>query len=76
MKHRSIGGVLLVVAMTLAACAPRQGGAEGSGSPEASAAATTEATAEPSSTPSATPTASAEPSESGSAAPTPEDYDY
>ena len=76
MKHRWIGGVLLVVAMTLAACAPRQGGAEGSGSPEASAAATTEATAEPSSSPSAAPTASAEPGESGNAEPTPEGYDY
>ena len=75
MKHRWIGGVLLVVAMTLAACAPRQGGAGASGSPDGSADATTQATAEPTS-PSAEPMETAEPSASGSAEPTPDDYDY
>jgi hypothetical protein len=76
MKHRWIGGVLLVVALTMAACAPRQGGAGGSASPEGSGAQTTEASVEPTSSASAEPMETAEPSASESVEPTPDDYEY
>jgi hypothetical protein len=76
MKHRWIGGALLVVALTMAACAPRQGGAGASASPDGSAAQTTEASAEPTSSASAEPMETVEPSQSESAEPTPDNYEY
>jgi len=67
MNRRWIGGILVAVSLSLAACAPQQGGAGES----ASVAPASEAAA-PSETPE--PMDSAEPSES--AAPTPDDYEY
>ena len=61
MKHRWIGGVLVAAMLTLAACAPRQGGADGSASPDATQAATPSPSTAPTDTPGASETEAAEP---------------
>ena len=75
MKHRWIGGLLLAVTVSLAACAPGQGAGE---SAEASDEPLTTASAAPSTAAEATdtpePIESAEASESPE--PTPDDYEY
>ena len=72
MNRRWIGGILLAVALSLAACAPQQGGAGESASVAPASVAPASEAAAPSETPE--PMESAEPSES--AEPTPDDYEY
>jgi hypothetical protein len=67
MKKRWIGGLALVAALSLGACAPTQQGAEESEEPAPAV-----ETAAPATEPSETPEAM----ESESAEPTPDDYEY
>jgi hypothetical protein len=70
--HRWIPGVALGVALLLGACAPPNQGA-GQSPSEAPASTAPSTSAEPSASPSADPMGS---DPSGSAAPTPDDYEY